>query len=165
MAIWLALSAAATAVACAGMLQAFAASEDCLALSLNAFAALLVSPFSWSHHWVWCVPALLTLAALGVGHRSRLSLAAACVGLLIFAAAPQFWLPHGRNLELRWAAWQQITGSSYVIFAAFILLLALSAAMRRVLWQRPWPGRLRPVRWAPGEQGGPMSVHLFLRKG
>ena len=164
MAIWLALSAAAAAVACAGMLQAFAASEDCLALSLNAFAALLVSPISWSHHWVWCVPALLTFAALGVGHRSRLSLAAACVGLLIFAAAPQFWLPHGRNVELRWAAWQQITGSSYVIFAALILLLALSAAVRRVLWPRPWPGRLRPVRWAPGEQAL-MFLHLFRRRG
>ena len=124
MAIWLALSAAAAAVACAGMLQAFAASEDCLALSL----------------------------------------AAACVGLLIFAAAPQFWLPHGRNVELRWAAWQQITGSSYVIFAALILLLALSAAVRRVLWPRPWPGRLRPVRWAPGEQAL-MFLHLFRRRG
>jgi alpha-1,2-mannosyltransferase len=157
LATWLALSAAAAAVACAGMRQAFAAAEDCLALSLNAFAALLISPVSWSHHWVWCVPALLTLAALGVGHRSRLSLATACVGLAIFAAAPQFWLPHGRNVELRWAAWQQVTGSSYVLFATLILLLALSAAMRRAPWRftvetesRSTEARWRRPRARPG---------------
>jgi alpha-1,2-mannosyltransferase len=144
MATWLALSAVAALVACAGMRRAFADSEDCLALSLNAFAALLVSPVSWSHHWVWCVPALLTLGVLGVRHRSRLSLAAACAGLITFAAAPQFWLPHGRNVELRWAAWQQVTGSCYVIFAAIILLLALSGAMRRV--PRRLPLKQNPVR-------------------
>ena len=100
-----------------------------MALSLNAFAALLISPVSWSHHWVWCVPALLTLTALGVRHRSRLPLAAAATGLAVFAAAPQLWLPHGRNAELRWAAWQQAVGSSYTLFAAIILLLASAAGL------------------------------------
>jgi alpha-1,2-mannosyltransferase len=129
MAIWLALSAIAAAVAGRGMRYAFAAAEDCMALSLNAFAALLISPVSWSHHWVWCVPALLTLAALGVRHRSRLSLAVAATGLAVFAAAPQMWFPHGRNAELRWAAWQQAVGGSYTLFAAIILLLAAAAAI------------------------------------
>jgi alpha-1,2-mannosyltransferase len=128
-ATWLALSVLTAAVACLGMRRAFAASEDCLALSLNAFTALLISPISWSHHWVWCVPALLTLTALGVGRRSWLLLAAACAGLAMFAAAPQLWLPRGRNVELRWAVWQQAVGSSYVLFAALILVLACSAAM------------------------------------
>jgi alpha-1,2-mannosyltransferase len=126
MAAWLVLSAVTVAVACRGMRRALADSGDCLALSLNAFAALLISPVSWSHHWVWCVPALLTLTALGAGHRSRLPLAAARIGLAVFAAAPQFWLPQGRNAELRWAAWQQVTGGCYVLFAAVILVLACS---------------------------------------
>jgi alpha-1,2-mannosyltransferase len=129
MAIWLALSAVAAAVACRGMRHAFSASADCLALSLNAFAALLISPVSWSHHWVWCVPALLALTALGVAHHSRLPLAAAATGLAVFAAAPQLWFPHGQNAELRWAAWQQATGSSYALFAALTLVLASSAAI------------------------------------
>ena len=60
-AAWLALSALVVMVARRGMRQALAASQDCWALSLNAFAALLISPISWSHHWVWCAPALLTL--------------------------------------------------------------------------------------------------------
>ncbi len=42
MAIWLALSAIAAAVACRGMRYAFAAAEDCMALSLNAFAAIIL---------------------------------------------------------------------------------------------------------------------------
>jgi len=145
-AIWLALSAVAAAVACHGMRQALAASEDCLALSLNAFAALLISPVSWSHHWVWCAPALLTLTALGAGRRSRLPLAAACTGLAIFAAAPQLWLPDGPNAELRWAAWQQAIGNSYAIFAAVILLLASSAAMlpaRRLTERSRQPAAIR----------------------
>ncbi len=54
MAVWLALSALVVMVACRGMRHAFAAGQDCLALSLNAFAALLISPMTWSHHWVWC---------------------------------------------------------------------------------------------------------------
>jgi alpha-1,2-mannosyltransferase len=128
-ATWLTLSALTAAVACLGMRRALAASEACLAVSLNAFAALLISPISWSHHWVWCVPALLTLTALGVGRRARLPLAAASAGLAIFAAAPQLWLPRGGNVELRWAAWEQVVGSSYVIFAALILILACTAAM------------------------------------
>jgi alpha-1,2-mannosyltransferase len=128
-ATWLTLSVLTAAVACLGMRRALAASEACLAVSLNAFAALLISPISWSHHWVWCVPALLTLTALGVGRRSRVPLAAASAGLAIFVAAPQLWLPRGGNVELRWAAWEQVVGSSYVIFAAVILILACTAAM------------------------------------
>jgi alpha-1,2-mannosyltransferase len=98
-----------------------------LPLTLNALAALLISPVSWSHHWVWCVPALVTFTALGIRHRSRLPWAAAAAALAVFAASPQFWLPHGRNAELRWAFWQQAAGSSYALLAALILLLAASA--------------------------------------
>ena len=123
-AAWLALSAIVVMVAWRGMRQALAASQDCWALSLNAFAALLISPMSWSHHWVWCAPALLTLADLGRRHRSRLAAAVAAIGLVVFVAAPQWWLGKFAGPELKWAAWQQAIGSSYVLFAAFVLLLS-----------------------------------------
>jgi hypothetical protein len=99
------------------------------ALLLASLAAVTFFLLSYSHRWVWCVPALLTLAALGVRHRSRLSLAVAATGLAVFAAAPQLWFPHGRNAELRWAAWQQAVGCSHTLFAAIILLLAAAAAI------------------------------------
>ena len=123
-AAWLALSAAVLALACLGMRRALASSADAWALSLNAFAALLVSPISWSHHWVWGETAMLTLAVLSRRHRRRAALAAAAVGLAVFAAAPQWWFPSGGTAELRWAAWQQVLGSSYVILAAAVLLLS-----------------------------------------
>jgi alpha-1,2-mannosyltransferase len=126
-ACWLALSAVAAAAACGGMRRAVAAAADCLALSLNALAILLISPVSWSHHWVWCVLVVLTLAAAGIhrqGWPGRLALAAAVTGLAVFAAAPQWWFPRGGQGELHWAAWEQAAGSSYVIFAALVLLLA-----------------------------------------
>jgi alpha-1,2-mannosyltransferase len=146
---WLALSAAAAAVACRGMRHALAAGDDCLALTLNALAALLISPVSWSHHWVWCVPALVTLTALGIRHRARLPLAAAAAALAVFAAAPQFWLPHARNTELRWALWQQAASSSYALLAALILLLASSAAISP-------PGGSLSTAAGPQQPGEPM---------
>jgi alpha-1,2-mannosyltransferase len=133
LAAWLVLSLAVLTVAGLGMRRALAAGEPCLALSLNAFAALLISPISWSHHWVWCVPAILTLASLARRHRSRLAAAAAAGGLVVFGAAPQWWFPHGAGRELRWAPWEQAAGSSYVLFAAAILVLAASGQIR--LWR------------------------------
>ena len=106
------------------MRRALAASQDCWALSLNAFAALLISPISWSHHWVWCAPALLTLAYLGRRHHLRLAMAAAACGFVLFTAAPQWWLGRFAGPGLGWAPWQQAIGSSYVFFAALVLLLS-----------------------------------------
>ncbi len=121
---WLVLSAVVVVAAWRGMRRALAASLPGLALSLNAFAALLISPVSWSHHWVWCVPGLLALADLGRRHRRRMAMAAAGGGLVLFAAAPQWWLGKFAGPALSWAPWQQAIGSAYVFYAAVVLLLA-----------------------------------------
>ena len=114
-----------------GMRYALAAGQACLALSLNAFAALLISPVSWSHHWVWGAPALLTLADLARRHRSRRRLAgaAAAAGLILFTAAPQWWLA-----KFAWPG----TGLD-TLAASHRQLLRL---LRR---PHPAPRRLRPV--------------------
>jgi alpha-1,2-mannosyltransferase len=123
-AAWLALSAVVVVLAWYGMRHAVAASADAWALSLNALAALLISPISWSHHWVWAEPALLVLAIGGLRDRHRSVLAGAAAGLAVLASAPQWWFPTGGNRETHWAAWQQAIGDSYVILAAVILLLS-----------------------------------------
>jgi alpha-1,2-mannosyltransferase len=122
--LWLALSIAVLTAAWLGMRRALAAADAALALSLNAFAALLVSPVSWSHHWVWAGPALLALA--GAGRRRRLpgARSAAVCGLVLFALSPQWLLPHGGNRELHWVFWQQAVGGCYVLFAVATLLMA-----------------------------------------
>ena len=136
---WLVLSAVVVALACRGMRGAFAASAAAWALSLNAFACLLISPISWSHHWVWGETAVLTLAILGWRGRAlmpgRLSLAIAAAGAAVFALSPQWWFPSGGNRELHWAAWEQVVGSSYVIYAAAVLLVIGAAGPGR--WRAP----------------------------
>jgi alpha-1,2-mannosyltransferase len=148
--VWLALSCVVLAVACRGMSRSFEAGLPRLALVLNAFAVLLVSPISWSHHWVWAVPALVILACAGP---FRLRLAAG-LGTVIFFLAPQWWFPSGGQRELRWAVWQQIVGSSYVIFAILVLTLAARTALRAT----PAPPGL-PV---PGLVARPLPVSPLL---
>ena len=176
MAVWLALSVLVVVAAWRGMRHAFAASQPCLALSLNAFAALLISPISWSHHWVWCAPALLTLADVGVRHRHRLALAVAACGVVLFATAPQWWLGKFAGPALKWAAWQQALGSSYVLFAAIVLLLSACGLLiprtpaavlpgtsgGRMLFWRHDRGRFRRVarRTAPWSAGHPQEEWL-----
>ncbi len=123
-AAWLALSAVVLAAACQGMRAAFAASQAPWALSLNAFAGLLISPISWSHHWVWCVPALLAFAAATFRDHVRLPWATAVSGLFVFATSPQLWQPSSTQRELHWTVWQQAVGNSYALFAIAVLLLS-----------------------------------------
>ena len=160
-AIWLVLSAAVLVLAWFGMRRARAAADDAWALSLNAFAALLISPISWSHHWVWGETAMLTLALLSRRHRRRGGLAAAVCGLVVFAAAPQWWFPSGGNRELHWAAWQQVLGSSYVILAAVVLV---GSAMLRSVDTRyiVEPQLLVPARRALVSEGTGFRRALWL---
>jgi alpha-1,2-mannosyltransferase len=124
MVTWLGLSAAVAAVTVLGMRRALAAAEPAWALSLNAFAGLLISPISWTHHWVWAEPALLVLVVLTRRHSWRAGLTAAVAGLATFTVSPAWLLPPGHDAGLRWAPWEQAAASTYVIYAAGVLLLS-----------------------------------------
>ncbi|NBE55292.1 DUF2029 domain-containing protein [Streptomyces sp. YC537] len=87
-----------------------------------AFTALLISPISWSHHWVWCVP----LAALLIVER-RLYLAAFVA--VLFTARTQWILPHEGDLDLHYPWWQQPLASPYPLFG--LALLAYVAVRTR----------------------------------
>jgi alpha-1,2-mannosyltransferase len=78
--------------AAAGLASAavFARRHDWLrAMAVTGVTGLLVSPVSWTHHWVCVVPALISLARDG----KRARIAAACA-LLLFGLAPLWWTPH-----------------------------------------------------------------------
>ncbi len=59
------------------------------ATAVTGVTGLLVSPVSWTHHWVWVLPALVVLLRGGKGAR----IAAAC-GYLLFVLAPNWFTPH-----------------------------------------------------------------------
>ncbi|WP_425576228.1 glycosyltransferase 87 family protein [Streptomyces glaucosporus] len=89
-----------------------------------AGTALLVSPISWSHHWVWCVPLLAVLAAAVPPGRRRWVLGAVAA---LFAARTHWLVPHSGDLDLRLPWWQQPLASPYPLLA---LGLAAYAAWR-----------------------------------
>ncbi len=102
------------------------------ALLLNATFALLISPTSWSHHWVWIAPALLTTAAYVVLHRRnhRLALtwlAITGVAATIFVAAPFRYFPAFDRPGQTWTTAQQWLGNCYVL--AGLVFLAVSAVL------------------------------------
>lgn len=56
--LWLVLSLALAALAALVIAWAVAADENFVAVSATAVLMLLISPVSWSHHWVWMAVAL-----------------------------------------------------------------------------------------------------------
>jgi alpha-1,2-mannosyltransferase len=131
--LWLALVAGTVVVTVWGMRKALAAGHDTVALSLNAVCGLLVSPISWSHHWVWMVVALPAWAILGWRTRQRLPLAVAAVGVLLFLVAPQWWWPRSGTAEPHWNLAAQLTGNCYVYFGISLLVVAAFSAQRAPL--------------------------------
>ncbi|WP_083863219.1 glycosyltransferase 87 family protein [Nocardia exalbida] len=122
--LWITLSVLAVALAAVWMRRLIEAGATAAALLVNAAAVLLVSPVSWSHHWVWIAPALVLTADLMVrGTRSPRVIGVVAAGAVLFLIGPHWLLPHSRDRELEWAWWQQIIGSSYVLatFAAFLV--------------------------------------------
>ncbi|MGW7025298.1 glycosyltransferase 87 family protein [Streptomyces decoyicus] len=103
----------------------------------TAVTALLVSPISWSHHWVWCVPLLVALAARTRRHAWRRALLTAVT--LAFTARTMWMIPHTGDLDLYFSWWQQPFAAPYPVLG-----LALLAAV--FWWTRQRPG----VSGAPG---------------
>jgi alpha-1,2-mannosyltransferase len=93
--------------------------------------ALLVSPTSWSHHWVWIAPALLVVVVEAVRRRSRCWAAAAAVLAVTFYLAPFRFLPHEQDQELNWTATQQVVGATYVIVGILALVAVRLTMVRR----------------------------------
>ncbi|MBP2319825.1 alpha-1,2-mannosyltransferase [Kibdelosporangium banguiense] len=96
--------------------------EPALALAVNSLAMLLVSPISWSHHWVWCVLIVPAFAMNGM----RLL---AVTGAALFVIAPHWW------------AWEEAwTVNAYAVYAV-IALAATAVKNLRTTSLDPAPGR------------------------
>lgn len=95
-----------------------------------AFAALLCSPVSWGHHWVWVAPMLVILASWYARSQQSRWLWLTVSGLLIFVLRPQWWFPNTRDQELLWAPWQHVVGSAYLVWALVALVMIGVAAAK-----------------------------------
>lgn len=138
--LWLLLSLVMLVIAVVAMRRALSTGATALALEVNAVLGLLVSPVSWSHHWVWVVPVIAVLSVTAYRQTRRGGNAWAPValvvgGLVLFLTAPHWRLGPGRWSGLGWPLWDQFLASSYVWWGvAFLVTVAW--------WLRP----RRPVR-------------------
>lgn len=93
---------------------------------------LLVSPTTWAHHWVWCVPAIVTclvfVARTDDARVRRVYGTLAATGVVIFAIGPFQLLP---PIQDGWAWWQHVVGNTYPLWG-----LALIIAFWRLPYRR-----------------------------
>ena len=111
--------------------------ENAAALLVTAFYGLLLSPVSWSHHWVWCVP-LITLLAV----KARWWAAAAVA--LLFVSQVVMLVPNGGDAEFGWGLGWSVLGNLYVLAAAAGILGLAARELRLVTaGGHPLPTRLK----------------------
>jgi alpha-1,2-mannosyltransferase len=120
------------------------------ALLVTAGCALLVSPISWTHHWVWIGPALGYLSATG-RRWSVLLLAAVFTGWTVAV------VPGGQGRERDWTAGQALIGNAYLLVALVAGVVLVVAAIRAR--SRPSPAgsgkvRRRAETTSPGKPSG-----------
>ncbi|WP_179118246.1 glycosyltransferase 87 family protein [Saccharothrix sp. ALI-22-I] len=119
-AVWALLCLA--TVALVWVAVARAGDDEVAALMAVAVGGLLVSPVSWTHHWVWVVPGIVYLL-----HRHWQWGAALA---FLFWLAPMWYVPYENKLEQTWTWWQQIIGNAY-IWAGLAAVVVLALRNRR----------------------------------
>ncbi len=94
-----------------------------LGTGLAALAMLVLSPVSWTHHWVWAAPLALVL-----WERSR---PMALAWTAVFVTRPIVWPPYGRQREYAWGPLDHLAGTAYLLAALAVALWA-AVALRPV---------------------------------
>jgi len=85
--------------------------EALAALLVTASFGLLLSPVSWSHHWVWAVPLVVLLLTRGAYWR-------AAVVAAFFVVAVIMFVPNGGDAEFGWGPVEFVLGNAYVLAVA-----------------------------------------------
>ncbi len=130
-AVWMACVAVVAVLGLAVAVRAELRGQRAWAVCVCAVTALLVSPVSWTHHWVWCVPLVLLLWTRG--HR-----AAALGTLLVFCSYAPWWVPHGTGRpELHQS------GAELTLSAVYGGVGAVFLALARTSLPKAGPGGVR----------------------
>ena len=105
------------------------AEQPVLALICVAMFGLVVSPVSWSHHWVWVLPTVLVtgIVAYRQRHVALGVVAAAGVALMIWTPIPL--MPE--HQETAASLWRQLAGGSYVWWAIAVIVVSGTMSWRQ----------------------------------
>jgi Glycosyltransferase family 87 len=118
-----------------------------------ACTGLLVSPVSWSHHWVWCVPLVLLLGAEArVRERAMLWRVLAGAAMLVFCSYALWLVPHGVDApvrpEMSQTAGEMILSATYATAGLAFVALAFTVAVRALR---------KPAPYEPDSSGGVLT--------
>lgn len=100
-----------------------------LALICVAMFGLVVSPVSWSHHWVWTLPTLLVTGITAYRRRN-----AALTAVTVAGVALMIWTPitlMSPHHETAASLWRQLVGCSYVWWALAVIVVTGLTSMTR----------------------------------
>ena len=120
--LWTAVCLAVLTLTVWAVRRVLAAGEPTLALICVALFGLVVSPVSWSHHWVWALPALTVTAVAGYRRRNAALIALTAAGIALMVWSPITLLPEHHEAAASW--WRQLLGMSYVWWAVAVIAAA-----------------------------------------
>ncbi len=147
--VWTAACFAVLGLAVWAARRALAAGESTLALVCVALFGLVVSPVSWSHHWVWALPAILVTAVIAWRRRDVALAMVGAAGAALMTWPPIELLPEHHEAGAAW--WRQLFGMSYVWWAlALIAVVGVRFAPHAVTPRRsresaPMADLIRPA--------------------
>lgn len=113
-ALWLSLAAGVLLVGVMLVLRLHQAGDRVGQVLVAALVGLLVSPISWSHHWVWLVPLAIWLWTTG---RHRWAAVVAVVGM----SRVMFWSGYAADLAATGSLWERVGAGAYPLLALGLL--------------------------------------------
>lgn len=138
--LWVVLSLVVLVGTVWAMRRVLRTDEPALAVICVALFGLVVSPVSWSHHWVWMLPAVLVTGVLAWRRRNAALAVVTAVGVALMRWTPIDLLPKHREATAEW--WRQLAGMSYVWWALAVIVAAgLTVTTRLTTERSPEPGR------------------------
>jgi alpha-1,2-mannosyltransferase len=108
--------------------RALRARQSVLALICVAMFGLVVSPVSWSHHWVWALPTVVVTALMAYRKRHIALGLVAAAGLALMIWTPIPLMPE--HHETAASLWRQLAGGSYVWWALAVIAVAGTVSAR-----------------------------------
>jgi alpha-1,2-mannosyltransferase len=141
--LWVAACLVVLAATVWAMRRVLRAGEPTLAVICVALFGLVVSPVSWSHHWVWMLPAVLVTGILGWRRRNVALAVVSAAGVAIMRWTPIDLLPEHHETTAAW--WRQLVGMSYVWWALAVIVAAGLSVTARMTPQAATMSSLTPV--------------------
>lgn len=113
--MWISASLIVSLVIVAAVVRQVAAGAVTAAVCTTSLLALLVSPVSWAHHWVWVLPMLLVTGVAWWNNRRIAALVLFIATLLVSTILPvHLYLTSGHGAEADWSLWMKLAAPSFV---------------------------------------------------